>query len=567
MDRRSFLKSAAVVGAAAALGPARAAAPGALPLATQTDFGIDCAPADVASHRTTFAATRYGPDLKLRHARLFSGTTPQPFTASLYANFDAATEEPVQSFNSYTQASFDAWVNSIPANVTHAWICYKAAPENGVTTHADVDAYRQVYQAMHDRRVALPNGSKVRLVKIFDRRVQNGLSSTDFKHWSNFHGGQAFVDVLGLDAFMTSAEIGSTSYPTNAAMLGVGKAMSQQTGLNWAVTAYGLDLIPSDTTGAARRAQMIIHADFIRTQAGGAGPALWANYWCNGNSHIHTEPVTAHAWHIRMFQGQDRTWWGTNIPGGNAAGMTRLVNNGFPVQVLRTYEAPGDGVHYPDRTRFGADLPGDAVFVHSFQPSVSNPGALDAQFNAFCQAALDRYRDTGIPTYWTCLHEGDADVRKNLYTAAQYKATVQHFAAIAANYNPNAVVTCQIFVGPITVNNPGVSALVVPESKVIGWDPYKWDPPTNVINSYNTVRNATPPDKLFAIAETGVDTTVHTAAERDSALTSMSQNLSNTNTTHTIVRRPPWVCFFNNPPWTIDTIQAAETAWVNGINN
>jgi len=316
LDRRTFLKGVAVSAGAVALGgalgstAALAAAPRPLPDATFCQFGIDIAllgttntfPQELNDHRPVYN------NLDFPHVRIFADT---PVTWS-DARYQACRvgDKPVQSFKTWNLPAFNAWMTSIPANVPEAWICYFHEPEDNIKTGPLTPTqYRNTYQNMHNARVNHANGNKVRLVKIF-MRYQQVIVPTPQTDWHNLHGGQMFVDALGMDCYDSKAAL-DNGYLTGPELLGEARSMGAETGLNWCVPEIGAVLSGTDPGSGRYQAMKNEWVPYLKATRDGAGPALWANWWCAaGNEgsgkdyHLDTYPGALQVWRDQMAASQ-----------------------------------------------------------------------------------------------------------------------------------------------------------------------------------------------------------------------------------------------------------------------
>jgi hypothetical protein len=235
----------------------------------------DTIPQIIAKHRVT-----YGPTLP--HIRLFSSgkidqwTDPDPKAL-------VAGDKACFSFKTWDLASFNSFMDGIPAGFNEVWVCHWHECEDDAKKSGDIPTfiknYLNVYAQMDAARKAHRNGSKVKFVKIF-MFYQEVIVKQAGCTWKEFHGGQNFVDAIGFDCYSPAAWANQGDrYATPVELFGELQAAGKATGIPICVPELGAQLAKTDTNGTRRAAAIQGYVDYAK-----ANNFLWVNWWCsNGN--------------------------------------------------------------------------------------------------------------------------------------------------------------------------------------------------------------------------------------------------------------------------------------------
>lgn len=286
------------------------------------------------------------------------------------------------------------------------------------------------------------------------------------------------------------------------------------------------------------------------------------------------ETVRAQAAEIQELRDQlkpaVRTVWGSSMErrGGETYPqvVARLEKTMGPLEVVRHFHAPGVGPKFP--TELGTILDTrDLVLSWKRPPAEVKAGKHDAGIHTMCADFAAWRQRTGRQAWISYEHEADSKIRKGQYTVGDYRAGFDRFAGILAQYGDGLYSTA-IFTGDVRTEQ-GFDGFHPERAQVIGWDPYKWDPNTDIeADMYAAPRAiAERIGKPWGIAETGVSVK-HTPQQRAAALTSCARSLA------TIEPRPVFVTYFNSDPdpsgrgsewrWPIDSDPAMCAAWNAG---
>lgn len=253
------------------------------PPVSSTQFGIDVSTLSetdslqtvIAKHRATWGAA-------LPHIRVFSGGTISQWTDPI-PKVLVPGDKPVFSFKQWDLASFNSFMDGIPAGFNEVWVCHYHEPEDDAKKSGDVanfiKNYLNVYAQLDAARKAHKNGPKVKLVKIF-MYYQEVTAKQVGCTWNEFHGGQSFVDALGFDCYNPANWANQQNrYATPDELFGELLAAHKATGIPFCVPELGSILAANDTNGKNRAAAIAGWVKYLQDNG-----CLWANWWCsNGN--------------------------------------------------------------------------------------------------------------------------------------------------------------------------------------------------------------------------------------------------------------------------------------------